>query len=155
MSTNIIEHFYNPPLHVVEAHHINDGDCGSPLNGDYKQLRDKFFNKKYGDLTEYNKNNQEIKKGIIKSMVDNNTKMFLEIVDQSYLYKKMKEKIQNNIKVLDSNRHKIKESEGDNLMREHRIKNSDKNKKINIIKYIVFIVLIVIFLIIEFILLII
>jgi len=155
MSTNIIEPFYNPPLQVVEAHHINDGDCGSPLNGDYKVLRDKFFNQKYGALNVFKQNKESKKNSIIKSMIDNNTKMFLEIVDQSYLYKKMKEKIQNNIKVLDSNRHKIKESEGDNLMREHRIKNSDKNKKINIIKYIVFIVLIVIFLIIEFILLII
>ena len=155
MSTNIIEPFYNPPLQVVEAHHINDGDCGSPLNGDYKQLRNEFFNQKYGTLNKFKQSDELIKNSKIKAMIDNNTKMFLEIVDQSYLYKKMKEKIQNNIKVLDSNRHKIKESEGDNLMREHRIKNSDKNKKINIIKYIVFIVLIVIFLIIEFILLII
>tara|TARA_B110001469_G_scaffold118769_1_gene125794 strand:- start:1279 stop:1746 length:468 start_codon:yes stop_codon:yes gene_type:complete len=155
MSTNIIEHFYNPTLKVVKAHHINDGDCGSPLNGDYKVLRDKFFNQKYGDLTEYDTEPNYIKKRTIENMVDNNITMLLEILDQMYLHKEMKEKIQNNIKVLDSNRHKIKESDGDNLMREHRIKNSDKNKKINTIQYIVFIVLIVIFLIVELILLII
>jgi hypothetical protein len=149
MSTNIIEHYYNYESPNVDT-------CGSPHNGEYKKLRQEHFTKTFGEFTETSDpiKLSENKKNIQK-MLDINQVSFLEVIDQVYANKKIHERIQKNIKVLDSNRYKINESKDDNLMREYRVKNSEKNKQINNIKYVVFIVLIVIFLIVELIILVI
>jgi len=144
MSTNIIEHYYNYKSPNIDT-------CGSPHNGEYKKLREKMEEKEFGSV-KISKDNRE---NAFNDLCEINKESFLEVIDQVYANKKIHERIQKNIKVLDSNRYKINESKDDNIMREYRVKNSEKNKQINNIKYVVFIVLIVIFLIVELIILVI